>query len=103
MPEVHARTSPDGSRRFSHSDSGFTAAFELVMTPALFGFFGFLLDNKLRTGPLFTVVLTAIVAVYEVWKLWYHYNLRVDSLHAEIMRPKTVAATASSASIGDDA
>jgi hypothetical protein len=88
MPHAHARTPQDNPRRFSHTDSGFTAAFELAMTPVLFAFFGYLLDGKLGTRPVFTIALGVVVLAYEVWKLWYGYNLRVDSLNAEMMRPR---------------
>lgn len=72
----------------SSADSIFNAAFELVATPALFAFLGYLLDGRLHTGRLFTFVFAILVAVYEIWKLWYGYNHRIDELHAEIMRPK---------------
>ncbi len=72
----------------SGADSIFNAAFELVATPALFAFFGYLLDGRLNTGRLFTFVFAIVVAVYEIWKLWYSYNHRIDELQAEIMRPK---------------
>lgn len=72
-----------------NADGIFNAAFELVATPALFAFLGYLLDNKVHTGRLFTFLFAGIVAVYEVWKLWYGYNSRIDELHAEMLRPRT--------------
>tara|TARA_B100000029_G_C17526640_1_gene941864 strand:+ start:516 stop:770 length:255 start_codon:yes stop_codon:yes gene_type:complete len=61
------------------AEDGVVAAFELVLTPALFGFFGYLLDQWLGTSPLFLVILAAVVAVYEVWKLWYTYTNKMKS------------------------
>ena len=84
------------------ADNGFNAAFELVMTPTLFGFLGYLLDNWLNTGRFLTFALAGLVALYEVWKLWYNYNLRIDRLHAEIMRPKTGATPAVALTPTDD-
>ena len=73
----------------SSADSIFNAAFELVATPALFAFFGYLLDGKLHTGRLFTFLFAGVVAVYEIWKLWYGYNHRIDELHAQMLRPRS--------------
>ena len=69
-------------------ERGFTAAFELVATPALFGFFGWLLDNRLGTTPLFTIVFAAVVTFYVVWKLWYTYNAEMDRLEERASRPR---------------
>ena len=38
----------------------FAAAFELAVTPAIFGFLGWLLDGRLGTTPIFTVVFTVV-------------------------------------------
>ena len=39
-------------------------AFELVVTPGIFGFLGWLLDHKVGTTPLFTLLFTLIVFGY---------------------------------------
>ncbi len=62
------------------------AAFELVMTPAIFGFLGYLLDRVLGVVPLFTLVLSLAVVVYELWKLWSGYLADSD---AELERWRT--------------
>ena len=49
-------------------------AVELVVTPAIFGFLGWLLDRKLGTTPVFTVVLFFLVFLYVAWKMWYGYE-----------------------------
>ncbi len=66
------------------ADSGVTAAFELVATPALFALFGYFLDRWLGTGPLFAFLLAGIVVVYEVWKLWFNYSARMQALEAAL-------------------
>jgi F0F1-type ATP synthase assembly protein I len=48
-------------------------AFELVATPGIFGFLGWLLDRKLGTTPLFAFVFFFVVLSYVVWKLWSGY------------------------------
>ena len=50
------------------------AAFEMVATPAVFGFLGWLLDRWLGTQPLFLLAFSIIVFVYEVWKLFLGYG-----------------------------
>lgn len=62
------------------------AAFELVMTPAIFGFLGYLLDRAIGVTPLFTLVLSLSVVVYELWKLWSGYLAESD---AELERWRT--------------
>ena len=66
-------------------DRGFTAAFELVMTPALFGFIGYLIDRRLGTGPILTIALASVVTCYVVWKLWYKYTVEMTRLEAELI------------------
>lgn len=61
------------------ADDGITAAFELVLTPALFAFFGWLVDRWLGTTPLFILLFAGIVVTYEIWKLWYGYTERMKT------------------------
>ena len=60
-------------------------AFELVVTPGLFGLAGYALDRWLGTLPLFTIALVVPVLAYMVWKLWYEYELRMRK-HEERLR-----------------
>jgi len=53
------------------------AAFELVATPAIFGFLGWLLDRKLEIFPLFTLVFVAVTITYASWRLYKQYTLRL--------------------------
>ncbi|WP_419919741.1 AtpZ/AtpI family protein [Candidatus Poriferisocius sp.] len=53
-------------------------AFELVATPALFAFFGWLIDRALGTGPAFTLALGLFTAVYAGWKAMRTYSARMD-------------------------
>jgi len=66
-------------RALEAAEDGVVAAFELVLTPALFGFFGYLLDRWLGTGPILLVLFTGIVAIYEIWKLWYTYTQKMKT------------------------
>ena len=44
-------------RALEAAEDGVVAAFELVLTPALFAFFGYLLDKWLGTGPILLATL----------------------------------------------
>ena len=48
-------------------------AFELVATPGIFGFLGWLLDRRLGTTPIFAFVFFFVVLGYIVWKMWMGY------------------------------
>ena len=54
-------------------------AFELVATPAVFAFFGWLIDRALDTQPIFTLVLCLLTAVYAGWKAVKTYSDRMDA------------------------
>jgi F0F1-type ATP synthase assembly protein I len=64
---------------------GLQQAFELVVTPAIFGVLGFLLDRWLGTVPLFTIVFTLFVLSYMGWKVWATYQ--ADMRAAEAGKP----------------
>ncbi|HEY2814961.1 MAG TPA: AtpZ/AtpI family protein [Acidimicrobiales bacterium] len=49
-------------------------AFELVLTPVIFGFFGWLLDGRLGTRPVFMLLFFALVMGYEFWKHFSMYD-----------------------------
>ncbi len=54
-------------------------AFELVVTPGIFGFGGWLLDHRIGTTPLFTLVFTLAVFGYVCWKLWGSYERQMQA------------------------
>ena len=64
-------------------------AFELVLTPMVFGFFGFLLDGRLGTRPLFMFVFFTFVFGYECWKLYMHYGAEMDEHQRRLRNPVT--------------
>jgi F0F1-type ATP synthase assembly protein I len=67
-------------RRELHDGFGeaLTRAFELVVTPVIFGFFGWLLDGRLGTRPLFMFAFFALVMGYEFWKLYVAYDADME-------------------------
>ncbi|MXZ77033.1 MAG: AtpZ/AtpI family protein [Acidimicrobiia bacterium] len=59
-------------------------AFELVATPALFAFFGWLIDGTLGTRPVFTLVLGLFTAVYAGWKAVKTYSDRMEAYDRDL-------------------
>jgi hypothetical protein len=65
-------------------------AFELVVTPAIFGFVGFLVDRALGTVPIFTALFAVFVLGYMIWKLYVEYDAEMEKAEAD--KPWTRAA-----------
>lgn len=72
MNEREQRQMRDGA------GDAFSAAFEMIITPAIFGLLGWFIDSRLGTFPVFTLVLVAITLAYEVWKLYTRYSAEMD-------------------------
>ena len=53
-------------------------AFELVLTPIIFGVLGYLLDRRLGTSPLFMLGLGLFTFGYVVWRTWTGYDRRMS-------------------------
>lgn len=75
---------------------GLSIAFELVATPALFGFLGFGLDHWLGFTPLFTIALTLISLATVIGLTIWRYDAemhRADSARREraAARPRRAA------------
>ena len=65
---------------------GLSRAFELVMTPALMGILGYLLDRWIGTVPLFTITLVLFTLGYECVKLWQIYDAEMKRHEAKLLR-----------------
>jgi hypothetical protein len=62
---------------------GFSRAFELAVTPALFGLLGYGLDQWLGTLPVFTAILSLVALVGMMLRTWYGYCYRMEALEAQ--------------------
>ena len=62
-----------------------TRACELVVTPMIVGFLGFLLDGRLGTRPLFMLVFFGFAFGYVVWKQYAVYSSTMDEEQARMM------------------
>ena len=87
----------------SSAERGFTAAFELVATPALFGLIGYFLDRWLGTGPFLTIGLAAFVAGYCIWKLWYQYTRQMEGLEADLIASRSGGGASQASTRTDEA
>lgn len=54
-------------------------AFEIVFTPFVFGAFGWWIDGRTGTRPLFALGLGILVMVVTLWKLSRGYMTRMDA------------------------
>jgi F0F1-type ATP synthase assembly protein I len=54
-------------------------AVELTVTPLIFGFFGFLVDGRLGTRPVFMFLFFAFVLAYTLWKEYVLYGKTMDA------------------------
>lgn len=83
MGPVRARGNhvDDRERRELRNGAGdaFSAAFEMVVTPALFGLLGWFLDSRIGIFPVLTLVLVGVTLTYEVWKFVRRYGEEMDT------------------------
>ena len=61
----------------------FAAAFELVVTPGIFGFLGWLVDSRLGLFPVFTVAFAVITLAYASWRLARSYGADLEKARIE--------------------
>ena len=55
-----------------------SVAFEMVVTPAIFGFLGYLLDRQIGTTPIFLATFSVLTLAYMVWKTYAKYELQMQ-------------------------
>jgi F0F1-type ATP synthase assembly protein I len=60
-------------------------AFELALTPAIFAGIGWLIDGRLGTRPLFTIVLFLVVVSYLIWKMFKGYDADMREQEARLL------------------
>ena len=74
----------DKQQTYNQFGDTLAKAFEMVLTPAIFGFFGWLIDRAVGTTPLFTLLIGAIVFGYEAWRMWWDYEQRMQAHEREL-------------------
>jgi F0F1-type ATP synthase assembly protein I len=65
-----------------------SVAVELAVTPAVFAFVGWRLDEWLGTTPLFLLVLFLFTFTYVAWREYTKYQLRMEQHEQELLAPK---------------
>lgn len=70
--------------RETASGDALSMAFEMVATPALFAFFGYLLDRAVGTAPLFILVFSIVVLTYVVWRTFKTYERRMKKFERRV-------------------
>ena len=61
---------------------GFTRAFELALTPAVFGGLGYLLDRRIGILPVLTILLFLTAVFGQFVKMYYTYDARMKAHEA---------------------
>ena len=62
-------------------------AFELALTPAIMGFFGYWLDRWLGTSPAFLVGLVLVTMAYLMWKFFVRYDAEMRAHEDRLFKP----------------
>ena len=70
--------------RLHGAGDALSTAFEMIATPALFAFFGLLLDRGVGTTPLFTLLFMSIVLAYTTWKVFKRYEQRMQTFESKL-------------------
>ena len=58
-------------------------AFELAVTPAIFGFLGYLLDRAVGTSPVFLIVFVLLCVIGMGIRMYYGYVRAMDAHEAK--------------------
>lgn len=59
-------------------------AVELALTPAIFGFFGWMIDGWLGTRPLFMIGLGLFTVLYVAWRMMRGYEAEMRQRESEL-------------------
>lgn len=81
--------------------NGLAKAFELTMTPALFGGIGYLIDRRTDTKPWFTVCFVVFAIVGMFVKMWFSYDDEMKH-HEKSMVTSKRPVTSSKVATGSD-
>ena len=67
---------------YNGAGEGMNRAFELAITPAIIGGFGYLLDRWLGLLPVFTIVFFLIAVAGVIARMWYGYDAQMKEHEA---------------------
>ena len=63
---------------------GLALAFELAVTPTIFGIIGYMLDRWLGIVPVLTIVLGLVAMVGMFVRMWYGYDLQMREQESKL-------------------
>ncbi|MYJ37174.1 MAG: hypothetical protein F4071_14855 [Acidimicrobiaceae bacterium] len=78
MEHTEANSRAGAAEVRSGAGDALAKAFEMIATPAIFGFGGWLVDGRLGTFPLVTLLLALAVSGYQVWSFARTYGASMD-------------------------
>lgn len=78
----------DRQQTFRGFGDGLSRAFELAAVPALFAVVGHMLDRRLGTIPLFTVVLIIFAVVGMFVRIWFAYDREMNEHERRLIRER---------------
>ena len=78
---TRAAVAPQGEL-YNGFGEGLQRAFELALTPAIIGGFGYLLDRWLGVLPILTIVFFLVAMVGLIARMWYGYDARMKEYEA---------------------
>ena len=67
---------------YNGAGEGLSRAFELALTPAIIGGFGYLLDRWLGLLPVLTIVFFLVAMAGLMARMWYAYDARMKEHEA---------------------
>ncbi len=75
-----AEFSTEKGELYRNFGDGFTRAFELAVTPVIFGAIGYWVDGRLGIRPILTLVFTLLAIIGLLLRTWYGYVYRMEKL-----------------------
>jgi hypothetical protein len=81
-PEVAAPGGRTKGELYNTFGNAFSRAFELTVTPTIFGFIGYRLDLWLGILPVLTIVLVLMAIIGMLVRTWYGYVHHMEALEA---------------------
>ena len=94
-----SRDQPQRKRGFG---DGFAMAFEMVATPLVVAFGGWLIDRWLGTVPVFTLTLGLLALIGKLLAAWYRYTDDMDRHEAELREATRSPGAADATAAGSD-
>jgi F0F1-type ATP synthase assembly protein I len=77
------QTTPTTREDHGALSHGFSRAFELALTPAIFGVLGWVLDRVFGTGPLLVIAFSVFGIVGMGVRTWYSYDHEMRQLEQQ--------------------